>query len=161
MGLVRSAILILDVERLVDETLFGQRIATELDASLDALEAENQRSATEMTARERSLTERRPSMDPEAFRAEADAFDAEVTRRRAEQDAKQQALATAAAEGRDAFLAAAAPVLTGLMAERGAAVILERRDVFLGASAVDVTDEAIVAIDAAIGSGVGAGEPAD
>lgn len=160
VGPVRSAVLTVDVERLLDETLFGQRLTADLNARVDALQAENEGIEAALTARERSLTERRPGMDPEAFRAEADAFDADVTRTRSEQDAKQRALEVTVAEGRDAFLAAAAPVLTDLMAQSGAAVILERRDVFLGASAVDVTDEAIAAIDAGIGAGPPAEAPA-
>ena len=52
-------------------------------------------------------------------------------------------------------------VLTALMAERGATVMLERRDVFLGASRADVTEEAIAAIDEAIGAGASEAAPAE
>jgi hypothetical protein len=39
------------------------------------------------------------------------------------------------------------------MIDSGAAVILQRRDVFLSASLVDITDEAIAAIDTELGEG--------
>lgn len=153
MGQVQSPVLTLDVDRLLAETAFGRRLSADILARGEALTEENDRIAAELTAEERSLTERRPTMDPEAFRAEADAFDARVQRVRAEQDAKQRALETAVTDGRDAFLRAATPTLARLMQASGAAVIIERRDVFLAASAVDVTDEAIAAIDAALGDG--------
>lgn len=161
MGRVQSSVLIIDVDRLLAETAYGRRLSEDILRRGEALDAENDRIAAALTAEERSLTERRPTMDPQAFRAEADAFDARVQRIRTEQDAKQQALESAVAEGRDAFLAAATEALSGLMRDREASVIMERRDVFLNISAVDVTDDAIGAIDAAIGSGEAADAPSD
>jgi len=100
-------------------------------------------------------------MEVEAFRAEAEAFDAKVQRIRSEQDAKEQALSDSVEQGRTEFLNAATPVLAGLMIDSGAAVILQRRDVFLSASLVDITDEAIAAIDAQLGEGDGTSGPLD
>lgn len=153
MGQVQSPVLTLDVDRLLAETAFGRRLTADILARGEALKVENDRIASDLTAEERSLTERRPGMDPEAFRAEANAFDERVQRVRTEQDAKQRALEAAVGEGRDAFLRAATPTLARLMQDSGAAVIIERRDVFLSASLVDVTDEAIAAIDAGLGDG--------
>lgn len=153
MGQVQSPVLTLNVDRLLAETAYGQRLSADILERGERLDAENERIADELTAEERSLTERRPGMDADAFRAEADAFDQKVQRIRDEQDAKQRALEAAVAEGREAFLEVARPVLGELMRESGAAVIIERRDVFLSASLVDVTDEAVAAIDAAIGDG--------
>lgn len=158
-GTVRSPVLTLDADRLFAETRFGQRIAADLSAQTDALAEENEALRQQLTEEERSLADRRPTMEVEAFRAEADAFDARVQRIRAEQDAKQEALETAVQEARQEFLSAVTPVLAGLMAESGAAVILERRDVFLSANAVDVTDEAVAAIDAELGDGRGLPAP--
>lgn len=153
MGQVQSAILTVDTERLFSESAFGLRVAAELQAATDALRDENRRIEAALTAEEQSLTERRPTMTPEAFRAEADAFDERVQGIRTAQDAKERALEDGVTQGRDQFLAVAAPVLGQMMREAGAAVILDRRTVFLALSAVDITDEAIAAIDAAIGDG--------
>ncbi len=152
-GPVQSPVLTIDAERLFAETLFGRRVNAELVARSDALQSENERLAAELAARERGLTERRPTMEPEAFRAAADAFDADVQRIRAEQDAKEVALQQTLDAERQRFLGVVTPVLARLMIESGAAVILERRYVFLGVGLVDVTDEAIGAIDAALGDG--------
>ena len=54
---------------------------------------------------------------------------------------------------RRAFLNAAQPILAGMMRDANAAMIIERRAVFLSADVIDITDEAIARIDAAIGDG--------
>ncbi len=144
---------VLDTDRLFSESLFGQRLAADLQAQTEALVEENRRIEAELTAEEQDLTRRRPSMTPEAFRAEAEAFDARVQEIRRERDAKERALQQEAASGREIFLAAAGPALGQVMLERGASIILDRRAVFLSTSAVDVSDAALAAVDAAIGNG--------
>ena len=155
MGQVRSPILTIDVDRLLAETRYGERLGEDLTRRREELAVENRRIEAELTAEEQSLTERRPTMEVEAFRAEAEAFDAKVQRIRSEQDSKEQALSDSVEQGRTEFLNAATPVLAGLMIDSGAAVILQRRDVFLSASLVDITDEAITAIDTQLGEGDG------
>ena len=150
---VRSPILTIVSDRLFAETRFGQRMQSELRARADALAAENESLQAELSAEEQSLTKRRPTMEVEAFRAEADAFDARVQRIRNEQDAKQEALKQAVEDSRDAFINAVRPVLAELMIESGAGLILEQRQVVLSATLIDVTDEAIAAIDAQLGDG--------
>jgi Skp family chaperone for outer membrane proteins len=153
MGQVRSPVLTIDVDRLLTETRFGQRMAAELETQAQALRDENARLFGTLRAEELSLAERRPTMEVEAFQAEAEAFDARAQRIRLEQDDKELALNEAVAAGRQTLLNAATPVLARLMIDSGAAVILERRDVFLSAGLIDVTDEAIAAIDAELGDG--------
>lgn len=148
-----GGIVVLDTDRLFSESLFGRRLAADLQAQTEALVEENRRIEAELTAEEQDLTRRRPSMTPEAFRAEAEAFDARVQEIRRERDAKERALQQEAASGREIFLAAAGPALGQVMLERGASIILDRRAVFLSTSAVDVTDAALAAVDAAIGNG--------
>ena len=149
----QSAVLTVDTERLFSESLFGRRKAAELNAATEELGQENRRIESDLLAEEQSLTQRRPSMSLEDFRAAADAFDARVQAFRTAQDAKELALQQNLTEGRDAFLQAAAPVLGDMMRAAGASVVLDRRTVFLALGNVDITDEAIAAIDAKIGDG--------
>jgi Skp family chaperone for outer membrane proteins len=153
LGTVQSPILTVEAERLFVQSQFGQRIAREIEAESAVLAAENRRIEAELTAEEQDLTERRATMEPEAFRALADAFDAKVQDIRRTQDAKTRALNQRREADRVAFLQAAAPVLERLMREAGAAVILERGSVFLSLNATDITEEAVARIDAAIGDG--------
>lgn len=156
---VQSPILTIDVDRLLAESRFGQRLAEDLRERTEALGAENERLRVELTEEERSLTERRSNMEMDAFRAEADAFDQRVQGIRADQDAKLQSLENDVEQSRRDFLNAVTPTLGRLMIDSGAAVIMERRDVFLSASLVDITDEAIVAIDAQLGDGLAQPDP--
>lgn len=148
-----SPVLVVELERLFAESAFGLRIAAEIEEEGSQLAAENRRIEAELIAEERQITEQRPGLTPEAFRALADAFDEKVQTFRREQDAKVRAIGQRNEEGQRAFLTAAQPVLQDLMTEAGATVLLDRRVVFLSAPAVDVTDAAIERIDAAIGDG--------
>ena len=148
-----SPVLVVELDRLFAESAFGLRIAAEIEEEGSQLAAENRRIEAELIAEERQITEQRPGLTPEAFRALADAFDEKVQTFRREQDAKVRAIGQRNEEGQRAFLTAAQPVLQDLMTEAGATVLLDRRVVFLSAPAVDVTDAAIERIDAAIGDG--------
>lgn len=159
LGTVQSPILTIEADRLFSESLFGQRVAQEIEAESAVLSAENRRIEAELTAEERDLTERRATMEPDAFRALADAFDERVQDIRRTQDAKARALNQRSDADRVAFLQAAAPVLERLMRDSGAAVLLERGSVFLSLNATDITDEAIARIDATIGDGSALRQP--
>ncbi len=153
LGQVRSPVLTIDPERLYAESLFGQRVAAEIRADAEALDRENQRIEQALTEEERGLTLRRPTMPVEEFRAAAEDFDSRVQAIREAQDAKERSLQQAVSEGQAAFLEAATPILAEIMIDAGAAVILDRRSVFLGVGAVDITDRAIEAVNARIGDG--------
>ena len=144
----KSLILTIDSDRVYASSLAGQRITKEIEDGLKALVAENRRIEAELEAEEKSLTEKRKTMETSEFRVLADEFDQRVRRIRSEQDAKQQELQRLRDEERRAFVQVIAPVLTTIGNERGAIIILERRDVLLSADSIDITDEAIARINA-------------
>lgn len=155
LGLPQSAILTVATDRMFAGSAYGRRVANEIEAESAVLAAENRRIEAELTAEEKDLTLRRPDMDPQAFRALADAFDKKVQANRVAQDTKARALNQIGDIARVEFLQVARPILEALMREAGAGVILERSSVFLSANATDITDLAIARIDAAIGDGSG------
>lgn len=146
---VPSPILTIDQERLFEETRLGLRSTREIDAAAEALTDENRRIEEELRAEEVALTERRATMSADEFAGLADAFDAKVQAIRAEQDAKARALAERQEEARQAFFLDVAEILSEIVREEGAVVILDRRDVFLSADRIDITDRAIARINAA------------
>ncbi len=155
--LIRSPILSLDQDRMFAASDFGRRFDEALQADGARLEIENRRIESELEAEEKDLTQRRPAMSPEAFRALADAFDTKVQRIRTEQTAKARALALRTEEAQRQFIAAARPVLEQLMIDAGAVVIIDPRSVVMSRSAIDVTDEAIRRINDSIGDGTDTG----
>lgn len=151
---VVPTILTVDIDRLFAQSQFGERIAQNYTEEGTALLAENQRIAAALREEELVLAQQRPEMDPAVFRIEAAAFDEKAQAIRRAQDAKETALDNMLSEGRTQFLEVTRPILGQLMADRGAVAMLERRSVLLALGSIDVTDEAIVRIDDAIGDGV-------
>lgn len=151
---VISPVLTIDSERMFRESAFGRRVNDEIEARSVELAAENRQIEAALEAEERELTEKRSELKPAEFRGLADAFDAKVQRTRSEQAAKNRALNEILDRERDRFLAAAAPVLEQLMRNSGAAVILERRRVFVSSAAIEVTDRAITLLDQTLGDGL-------
>jgi hypothetical protein len=88
------------------------------------------------------------------FRALADAFDEKVQRIRTEQDAKARELQELREQQRQTFLRRISPILAEIVRERGALAVLGRRTVLLSADSIDITDEAISRINAALDGGI-------
>lgn len=157
LGRVSSPILIIESERLLTESAMGKRLASDLEADSARLAAENREIEAQLIEEERALTEQRPDLDPAEFRELADAFDTKVVEIRRAQDGKARALGQQGEEIRREVLVAATPVLEDIMLDAGAAVIVERRSVFMSADVIDVTDLAIEQMDAQLGDGTADG----
>ncbi|PRY26649.1 Skp family chaperone for outer membrane proteins [Aliiruegeria haliotis] len=152
-GDMQAPLLTLDQERLFSETLYGQRLVSEFDRISVALAERNRVISTELAEEERSLTEQRADLPAAEFRELADAFDEKVTTLRAEQDARIRSLQRLRERERRTFSQRVLPILLELLRESNAVAILDDRALVLAVEQVDVTDEAIARIDAAIGDG--------
>lgn len=146
----KSPVLVIESERLFAETLAGQDIIAALDLARDALVTENSRIESDLEAEEQDLTQRRETLNVDEFRALAEAFDARVQSIRQQQDAKARALSQRFDRQQVDFRRAIAPVLQFIMTEAGAVVMIERRNTFITAEQIDVTDLAIRRIDQAL-----------
>lgn len=150
LGVPVLPILTIDVDRVFSSTITGQRISDGITQLATELAAENRRIEAELAAEELALTETRDTLGAAEFKPLADAFDEKVQRIRAEQEAKERQLQQLQDAETQEFLAAIAPVLSSLGNKYGAVVILDRRNVLLAADGVDITEEAIARIDAAL-----------
>ncbi len=155
LGVRDPLVLTIASDRLFTESAFGKRVLLEIETESAQLAEENERIVAELSSEEKDLTQMRAELPPEDFRPLAQAFDEKVQSHREGQRAKLDALARRSEESRQTFYALAQPVLIELMRETGAAVVLERANVFLSADTSDITDEAIARINAAIGDGTG------
>ena len=153
VGAPLSPLLVIEPDRLFAGTRYGRAVQARLKAQGDALEAENRRIEADLEAEEKRLTDRRPNLPPEEFRALAEEFDLKVEGIRNAQDAKARALNLEADTARETFFATALPALAGLMQERGAVAILDRKAVLASFDVIDVTDAAITRIDVVLGEG--------
>ena len=152
-AVLQAPILTLDDEQLFDASAWGARAEAEIEAAAAGLASENREIEAQLLAEERSLTDRRPGMDPAAFRAEADAFDERVTGIRRAQDLKARAVSRLREAERRAFFSAAVPILSEVMRQHGAVAILDARAIFLADSQIDVTAEVVALADQRLGPG--------
>ncbi len=148
-----SPILVIESDRMYSESLFGQRVAAELARLQAELVAQNAKMEEALTQEERDLTEKRKAMEASAFEDLAKAFDSRVRKIRGEQDAKFAELNALNEREREVFVQAARPVLSAIMIETGASILLERRSVLVSTDSVDITAEAIRRLDSALGEG--------
>lgn len=158
---VRSPILVVDSEVLYSGSAFGLRVLRDQERLSAELVAENLRIEQELSAEELSLTEQRASTAAAEFRLLADRFDTKVQATRSRQLGKTQALTQLLDQQRVTFFQTAGAVLEDLMREAGAAVLLDRRDVFFSADTVDITRAAILRIDASLGEGTPLASPSN
>lgn len=148
-----SPILTLDQDRLFLQSIFGKAAAARSSADEAALLAENREIFAALEAEEKSLTARRAATPAKEFSALAAAFDAKAEGIRAAQDAKGLEIARQRKDDQRKFYDVALPVLAKLMTEMGAVAILDKQAVILSYDKIDMTDRAIVRVDAVLGDG--------
>jgi len=146
-----APILVIDQERLFAETKLGVDTLAGLEREAQALAEENQAIEAELIAEEQRLTGVKAETDPASFRDMADAFNERVQKIRAEQDEKARQLNRSRDEARNLFFRDAAKIISRIVLEKGALVVLDRRDVFLSADSIDITDEAIRRVNESVG----------
>ena len=142
-----SPVLTIDQDRLFSETVLGAEARAEIERQAQDLATENARIESELIAEEGELTEQRATMDPVAFRQLADEFDQRVQTIRAEQDEKVRQLGRLRDEARAEFFNEIGTILSEIVREKGALVVLDRRQVILSADRIDITDEAILRVN--------------
>lgn len=142
-----------DEERLFRESQFGQRVQADLDDASRALEEENARLLSELTAREEELTGLRESLPPDEFRADADAFDQRAEMIRQDQAQKLARFSQFEESERRRFFARSGVILQQVLEDEGAQILIAARAVIIGVPEMDITEAAISAIDAEIGDG--------
>jgi Skp family chaperone for outer membrane proteins len=150
---VFASILTLDDERFFADSVFGKSVIARQERDSRALIDENRRIEAALEAEEKDLTIRRTTLSREDFAPLAEAFNEKVEGIRKAQDAKTRDLQRGFDADRQRFLEAARPVLAEVMGARGAVAIIDSRAVFVGFDNIDVTDEAIARLDAAVAEG--------
>lgn len=143
----QNSVLTFDPDALYANSSWGALALERFEAESVELAAENERLEKQFTEEEQSLTELRNSLDAAEFRARADQFDASAQAVRRERAEALRQLNLRIEEDRQQFFATAIPVMTQILRERGATMILDSRVVFLAAESVNITDEVIERLD--------------
>ena len=159
-AVIRSPVLTLNYEQFIAGSRMGQQMSADYEAERARLEAANAEIASQLEAEELALTKARDTMQADAFRKAASAFDEKVQKIRQERRDAETILARKRDDLRSRFEQAAVPVLSALMREAGAAVILEVRSTVLSLEQVDITDLAIQRLDDAFAASTQTPDPA-
>ncbi len=140
-------VIVIDQERLFNESRYGQAILAEIRTLSQELAAENRRIEKELEAEEKALAERRRQMEPGEFRVLAEAFNTKVEKIRKEQAAKEQAILGRLNERRLRFFSEVGRLVIRLTEETGARIVLDKRMTIYAAPAADMTDRLIALVD--------------
>ncbi|MBQ0748948.1 MAG: OmpH family outer membrane protein [Roseovarius sp.] len=153
IGVIQSDVLVIDPERMLLESDYGKRLQGEIQAERDRLIAYNEKVAQELEAEEQRLTALRSTTPANEFREMADAFDQRVEELRLESERLSRELERRRELIPIQFMRVVQPVLSELLNEANAMVMIDARTVMLHTSAADVTELAVQRINAAIGAG--------
>lgn len=153
VGVVQSQVLVIDPERLFNQTRLGQSFLAQIQVERDALIARNRQIEAELEAEEKALTEKREETSPEEFREMADDFDARVQDIRRDSERRVRDLERNRERAPVEFMRQVEPVLVDIMRAAGGVVVVDARNVLLRADVIDITDVAIARIDSVLAPG--------
>lgn len=149
-----GGVVAMNLEQVFGQTMLGKRMRADHAAAVARMEACNDNLRIRLEAEEARLADLRSDIAGDEFRELADAFDAEVRRIRTARARSAEALERSWGEAHVAFLRAVQGVLGRILTQRGAAVLLDNSALLLATNEVDITSEAILRIDEAIGDGM-------
>lgn len=141
-------ILAFDRSRVISQSQMGMALEAKIEAARSALLVENDQIYADLEAEEQEISDQRPMMTDEAFRARAAEFDAKVTEVRDQQDEKARDVQSLYDSGLEELETEMNAVLTRVARDLGAVVVLERQQVYLMAGSIDVSKVVIDQLDA-------------
>ena len=148
-----SSVLTVDLEKIARESDYGQRVNGLYQAEILTLKSQAKQVEAELIAEEQELVAQRDIVSPEQFKELSQAFDRKVVAIREDQNSKQSELQAKQRDDQRNLLRLIAPILYEIVSARGASVLIDRRNIVLDLSSVDITDEAIAKMNETLGDG--------
>ena len=148
-----SSVLTVDLEKIARESDYGQRVNGLYQAEILTLQSQAKQVEAELIAEEQELVAQRDIVSPEQFKELSQAFDRKVVAIREDQNSKQSELQAKQRDDQRNLLRLIAPILYEIVSARGASVLIDRRNIVLDLSSVDITDEAIAKMNETLGDG--------
>ena len=108
----------------------------------------------ELLSEEKELSELRKILSLDEFRPKALDFDEKVSVIRTEQGKKEDNLNNKARQGEAEFYKKVYPLLYELLLDRGGLLLIDKRNVILWDSSVDITDDAIELINRVLSNSI-------
>lgn len=149
-GATPSGVLVVSREEVLAESQVA-RALSDAEARLTAeLQAEVDTVKTRLSVEEQELTILRNELPKAEFDRRVQVFDQQVRAERRRTQGRAAALQNAFRKARSRLVDAMIPILVQISRERGAAVVLDREQIFLAHPSADVTEEVIRRLDAEV-----------
>jgi len=154
LGSEKSSVFTVDMGKLYRSSDFGKNIISNNNMSRQALQNENEELELELLSEEKELSELRKILSLDKFRPKALDFDKKVSIIRTEQGEKEENLKNKARQGEAEFYKKVYPLLYELLLDRGGLLLIDKRNVILWDSSVDITDDAIELINRVLSNSI-------
>ena len=150
----KSGLFTVDMTKLLRSSEFGKNIIAANNIARKKLQSENEELEKKLLLEEKKLSELRKTLSVEEFRPKALEFDKRVSIIRAEQGKKEEILNKKVRKEETDFFKRIYPLLYEILTERGGLILVDQRNIILWDNSVDITDDAIQAINQALRSDV-------
>ena len=150
----KSELFTVDMTKLLRSSEFGKNIIAANNIARKKLQSENEELEKKLLLEEKELSELRKTLSVEEFRPKALEFDKRVSIIRAEQGKKEEFLNKKVRKEETDFFKRIYPLLYEILIERGGLILVDQRNIILWDNSVDITDDAIQAINQALRSEV-------
>ena len=147
LGSEKSSLFTVDMGKLYRSSDFGKDIILNINIARQTLQNENEELELELLSEEKELSELRKTLSLDEFGPKALKFDEKVSIIRTEQGKKEDNLKNKARQGEAEFYKKVYPLLYELLLDRGGLLLIDKRNVILWDSSVDMTDDAIELIN--------------
>ena len=148
----KSELFTVDMTKLLRSSEFGKNIIAANNIARKKLQSENEELEKKLLLEEKELSELRKTLSVEEFRPKALEFDKRVSIIRAEQGKKEEILNKKVRKEETDFFKRIYPLLYEILIERGGLILVDQRNIILWDNSVDITDDAIQAINQALRS---------
>lgn len=145
---IQVPVIAFDRERIFSESDLGRALEAKIETLLSDLVSENDAIFAALEAEEQELTALKGVLRAEDFAKKADAFDAKVVAKRAEQKAKSETIQQTKDQSLREFETALNAVLTDIAQEVRAVAVFERGQIYLMSGSIDISLEAVKRLNA-------------
>ena len=154
IGSEKSSLFIVDMGKLYRSSDFGKNIILNINVDRQVLQNENEELELELLSEEKELSELRKTLPLDEFGAKALKFDEKVSKIRIEQGKKEENLKNKARQEETEFYKKIYPLLYELLLDLGGLLLIDKRNVILWDSSVDITDDAIELINRVLSNSI-------
>lgn len=145
-------ILVVSLEKIRNQSKASKSLAAQSAAIREQLNRDFREQQRALAAEEKALVALRSTLEPDAFEARAARFEQQVRALKKMRRDQSLALRQALRQANEKVDRVLQPILAALMAERKAVIMIDNRDVVISATSLDVTQNAINRLDAALPS---------